>query len=116
MVPVNLALFPIYMKLWQTKGKQETQEFLSRSLDTFLLIAIGVVCSVMLTSRDALIFLASRKYQQAHSLLPVLTVGLVVYAVHIFLNAGLLIHKRTLTMAKLVTVSCLLNIVLNVVL
>src|SRR5262249_36533130 len=28
MVPINLALFPIYMKLWVEKGKPATQEFL----------------------------------------------------------------------------------------
>lgn len=116
MVPINLALFPIYMKLWVEKGRQETQAFLSRSLNGFLALAVGVVCMVLLTSRDVIVVLASRKFQESYKLLPVLVVGLLIYAIHIFLNASLLIHKKTATMTKLVVYACVLNIVLNVIL
>jgi O-antigen/teichoic acid export membrane protein len=116
MAPINLALFPIYMKLWVEKGKLETQAFLSRSLNGFLALAVGVVCVVLLTSRDVIVVLASSKFQDASRLLPVLVIGLLVYAVHIFLNAALLIHKKTATMAKLVVYACAINILLNVVL
>lgn len=116
MVPINLALFPIYMKLWVEKGKAETQLFLSRSLNNFLALALGVICVVLLTSRDVIVVLASRKFQEAHQLLPVLVIGLLVYAVHIFLNAALLIHKRTTTMTGLVISACVVNLLLNVVL
>jgi O-antigen/teichoic acid export membrane protein len=114
MVPINLALFPIYMKLWVEKGQAETQAFLSRSLNTFLLVAVGILCAVSLTSHDVIIVLASRKFQDAHKLLPLLVAGLLVYAIHIFLNAALLIHKKTGTMTALVAYSCALNIALNV--
>jgi O-antigen/teichoic acid export membrane protein len=116
MVPINLALFPIYMKLWAEKGKQETQAFLSRSLNGFLALAVGVACVVLLTSRDVIVVLASRKFQEAYRLLPVLVIGLLIYAVHIFLNAALLIYKKTATMTKLVVYACAVNILLNMAL
>ena len=116
MVPINLALFPIYMKLWVEKGEQATRAFLSRSLNAFLALAVGVVCLVLLTSRDVIVVLASRKFQESYKLLPVLVVGLLIYAVHIFLNAALLIHKKTATMTRLVAYACVFNIVLNIIL
>jgi O-antigen/teichoic acid export membrane protein len=116
MVPINLALFPIYMKLWVEKGKEETGLFLSRCLNGFLALAIGVVCVVLLTSRDVIIMLASRKFQESYRLLPVLVTGLLIYAIHIFLNAALLIHKKTATMTRLVVYACVFNIVLNIIL
>lgn len=116
MVPINLALFPIYMKLWVEKGKPATQEFLSRGLNGFIALAVGIVCLVLLTSRDVIVVLASRKFQDAYKLLPVLVTGLLIYAIHIFLNAALLIYKKTATMAKLVVYACVLNLVMNVVL
>lgn len=116
MVPINLALFPIYMKLWVEKGKAETALFLSRSLNGFLALAVGVICAVLLISRDVIVVLASSKFQEAHRLLPILVTGLFVYAIHIFLNAALLIHKRTATMTKLVAYACLVNLLLNIVL
>src|SRR5581483_4193137 len=42
--------------------------------------------------------------------------GLIVYTLHIFFNAGLLIHSRTRIMAKLIAVSATVNIALNVLL
>jgi len=116
MVPINLALFPIYMRIWVEKGKQETQIFLSRSLNNFLALAVAIVCVVSLTSRDVIIVLASRKFQEAHQLLPVLVIGLLIYAVHIFLNAALLIHRKTIMMTALVAYACGVNIVLNLIL
>jgi O-antigen/teichoic acid export membrane protein len=116
MVPINLALFPIYMKLWVEKGRNETELFLSRSLNNFIALAIGIVCVVLLTSREAITVLASPKFQEAHRLLPVLVVGLLVYATHIFFNAALLIHKKTSAMTSLVIGACIVNLALNVVL
>ncbi len=116
MAPINLALFPIYMKLWVDKGKMETQAFLSRSLNNFLALAVGVGCLAVLTSRDVIVVLASKKFQDAHRLIPVLVIGLLIYAVHIFLNAALLIYKKTATMTRLVVYACVANLVLNVIL
>ena len=116
MVPINLALFPIYMKIWVEKGKEETQQFLSRSLNNFLALAVAIVCVVFLTSRDVVVVLASRKFQEAHHLLPILVIGLLIYAVHIFLNAALLIHRRTTTMTALVIYACVANLLMNLVL
>ena len=116
MVPINLALFPIYMKLWVEKGKEETQAFLSRSLNNFLALAIAVICVVFLTSRDVIVVLASKKFQEAHALLPLLIIGLLIYAVHIFLNAALLIYKKTAVMTGLVAGACVANLLLNIAL
>jgi len=116
MIPINLALFPIYMKIWVEKGRQETQAFLSRSLNNFLALAVAIICVVFLTSRDVIVVLASKKFQEAHQLLPVLVIGLLIYAVHIFLNAALLIHRKTTMMTALVAYACGVNIVLNIIL
>ncbi|HEY6348995.1 MAG TPA: oligosaccharide flippase family protein [Candidatus Angelobacter sp.] len=116
MVPINLALFPIYMKLWVEKGKQETQSFLGRSLNGFLALAVGVTCVVLLTSRDVIVVLASSKFQDAYRLLPLLVIGLLIYAIHIFLNAALLIYKKTAAMTRLVIYACAVNILLNMAL
>lgn len=116
MVPINLALIPIYMSLWVNKGKLETQAFLRRSLDLFLLIAVGMCCIVTLVSHDLIVFLASKKFEDSYKLLPILIVGLFIYSTHIFLTAGLLIHKKTFLMARQVIYAMCLNIGLNILL
>jgi len=116
MQPLQLALFPICMRVWNTEGKKATQDFLSRSLDHFILVAVAVVCVAIVTSRDVIVLLASRKFQQAHSLLPFLVIGLVLSAVTIFFRPGLMIHKRASKIAVATFYASILNIALNVVL
>jgi O-antigen/teichoic acid export membrane protein len=116
MYPINLAIFPIYMKLWVNKGPDETRMFLSNAFDHYVMAALCVMASVAVTARDAVIVLGSRKLQEAYPLLPVLFFGLLVYSLHIFFNPGLIIHKKTATMAKIITGAALLNVLLNVLL
>ena len=116
MAPLQMALFPICMKVWNTEGKKATQDFLARSLDQFVLVAVAVVCVAIVTSRDVIVLLASRKFQEAHTLLPFLVVGLVLSAVTIYFRPGLMIHKRASKIAVATFYASVLNIALNIVL
>lgn len=116
MVPLNLALFPIYMRLWVKHGKAETQAFLSRVFDLFLMISLGMVAAVILVRHDLIIVLASGKFQAANSLLPMLVLGALFYSLVSLVNPGLLIYKKTQTMARLIVYASILNIAMNIVL
>jgi O-antigen/teichoic acid export membrane protein len=112
-VPINLALTPIYLKLWINAGQKSTSEFLSRALDLFFMGSAGIFALVKVTARDAVTMLASSKYHGADALIPMIVAGLLIYTSHAFLSAGLMIYKDTLTMAKVLGCSALLNIGLN---
>jgi O-antigen/teichoic acid export membrane protein len=114
--PIGLAIVPIYMRLWNSEGRKQTIEFLSYGLKVFLMAAGALFAIAAAASRDAVLLLASSKYQGAEALIPTLVAGLLIYTVQIFLSAGLLIKKRTLAMAVTLSVSAALNIVLNYVL
>lgn len=114
--PIGLAIVPIYMRLWNSEGREQTIEFLSFGLKTFLMAAGALFAVAAVASRDAVLLLASSKYQGADALIPTLVAGLLIYTAQIFLSAGLLIKKKTFAMALTLTVSALLNIGLNYVL
>lgn len=116
MVPINMALFPIYMQVWVEKGESATAQFLSKALDLFVVLAAALALLVLLTSNDLITILASKKFQEAHTLLPVLVCGLLVYTIHIFFNAPLLIYKRSFVLGSITVVCCIANIVLNMAL
>ncbi len=116
MTPLNLAIVPIYMRLWNEEGREATQSFLSTAFSWFSVAAIAVTALSILCSRDAIILLASARFEEAHRLLPILIPSLMLYAAHIFLNVGLILQKRTPLMASLVAVSAAINIALNIVL
>jgi O-antigen/teichoic acid export membrane protein len=114
MSPVNLAVVPIYVKMWESRGREETSAFLSGALDKFMIAVMCVLAGVTVTARSAVIVLGSQKLQEAAPLLPVLVLGIMVYTLHIFFNAGLIIHKKTVTMLKIVGFCAILNIALNI--
>lgn len=114
--PLNLALFPIYMRLWVTKGKEETQTFIATIFNHFALASIGVIALVTLISRDGVILLASEKFQKAQSLVPLLVAALLIAASHFFIDPGLLIYRKTAVMARIAVYSTIVNVGLNVLL
>jgi O-antigen/teichoic acid export membrane protein len=115
-LPLNLAIFPIYMRLWKSEGREATITFLSTCLDMFLMVAAGVCAIAAIAAHDGLVLLASSRYAGVDRLIPIIVIGLLLYTTHVFLAAGLLIHKNTGTMAILLLISAVVNIAMNVVL
>ncbi len=111
--PLNLALLPIYLRLWATEGREKTIEFLGVGLNIFFMTAVGLFVASASTARDGVVLLASAKYRGAGSLMPMLVAGLLIYTTHIFFSAGLLIQKNTRVMARLLLYSAAVNIGLN---
>ncbi len=115
-VPIGAVFFPMCMDCWVQRGPGETQRLLSNSLRYFLVPAIWLLCLAVLGSRDVIVILASRKYQSAYTLLPVLVAGMVAAAIPVFFRAGLLIMKKSGSVAFVTGVAIMSNIVLNIVL
>ena len=105
----------MFVKLWTNQGKAATQEFLRRVLSDILVVAFLVVAGAVVCSRETLILLASRKYEQSAGLLPFLMAGLMTYTVVPVFYAGLYLEKRTWTMVRVLAVACVVNLGLNVV-
>jgi O-antigen/teichoic acid export membrane protein len=116
MTPVNMALMPGYMKVWVTDGASATIRFLNQALDLFIMGCGAIAMLVYVNASDLLSILASRKFAAASTLLPILVLGLLVYAVHIFFNAPLIIHKKSMILTCVTTACCIANVGMNVIL
>ena len=114
MTPLNLAIFPIYMRLWNEQGRDATRRFLSSGLTWFIVPSLALIGLSVLCSHDAIMLLASKRFVEADHLLPILVPGLLLYATHIFLNVGLILEKRTVLLAGLVSFSAVTNLGLNI--
>jgi O-antigen/teichoic acid export membrane protein len=114
--PLGLAILPIYMRLWNSDGATKTAEFLNTALNWFVLAAIGIVAIVAGSAQPLVLLLASSRYAGAERLVPIVLAALLVYASHVFVAAGLLIHKKTLQMAGVLALAAAFNVALNAVL
>jgi O-antigen/teichoic acid export membrane protein len=111
--PINLALVPIYMRIWTSDGPEKTSGFLRTAFDLFVLTAVGLLAAASATGHSVLVLLASSKYSGADQLIPVILSGLLIWTANVFVGAGLLIHKKTLKMAGILVISAIANILLN---
>jgi O-antigen/teichoic acid export membrane protein len=114
--PLGLALVPMYMRIWTTDGEKKTTAFLTVAFDLFIVASAGILAAVGASGRSLVVLLASSKYAGSERLIPILLAALFIYAAHVFVGAGLLIHKRTLQMAGILACSAVFNIALNCVL
>ncbi|KAA6458313.1 hypothetical protein DYQ86_20575 [Acidobacteria bacterium AB60] len=116
LTPLNFSFFPVCMDLWTNQGEDQTRDFIRRSLSYFVMFACGIVAITLAISGDAIVVLASRKYLQAHVLLPWLIAGLSACTLQIFFRTGLLLRNLPSKVAHATTVAAVFNVVLNLIL
>ena len=113
---VAQAVIPIYMRLWDQKGKDETSAFIDRSLRSYAILAAPLVAGLAAVGPELLTSLASDKYASAGSVLAWVIAGMVVDNTNGMVGAGLFINRKTRVIMVIVIATALLNIALNVVL
>ena len=113
--PISFAIVPIFMNIWITKGKEQTQEFLSNVTSYYFLIALPIIFGIIAAGEDLIVFFASEKYISSNSVIPFLVSGTILFGSTNIFNAGLLLKKKTSSLMFLTMLSGLVNIILNVV-
>ena len=113
MTPLNLAVLPMYMRLWNAGERQKTIDFLSTGLDLLILGGAGLFVVVSASAHDLVLLSASSKYLGADALIPPIFGGLLIFTSYFFVNAGLMIGKKTARLAGVMAASAVVNIALN---
>ncbi len=113
MTPLNLAVLPMYLRLWAAGEREKTVAFLSTGLDLLLLGSAGLFVVVAATAHDMVLLSASAKYRGADDLIPMIFAGLLIFSTYVFVNAGLMIEKKTARIAGVMAASAVVNVALN---
>jgi len=108
-----IAIVPVYLNVWKNEGLEATQKLLSDVNSAYLLLAPGVIAGLYLVSKPLLIVLATREYAEFSYLLPLISIGLILFSANIIYAAGLQIIKKPKKMLQFVLESMLINIILN---
>jgi len=115
-VSVGQAIMPIYMKMWDEKGVEETSQFISGSLSRYVLFGAPVIAGLAAVGPELLPSLASAKYAGAAAVLPWVIAGMVVDGTNSMVGAGLFIHRKTRVIMTIVMSGAAMNVVLNLIL
>jgi len=112
-VPVQMAMVPLYLRIWAEQGAESTREFLEQALRVFVMGAFLVLAGVIVCSRDAIMIMAGAKFERSAMLIPWIAAGILVYASSAFLNSAFIIHKRTQDMAKYAAITVVVKMAVN---
>jgi len=104
---------PIYLHIWESKGRIETCRFLSTSLSTYLMLGIPFVAVFSLCAAPLLKLLASENYAPGTVIIPWVTSAMLVEGAILFVAAGIHITKTTSRLIVWAVVAVLLNVILN---
>jgi len=116
MYPVNNAIDPIYLNIHATKGEEDTQHFLSKAFKYYFIFMVFAVLVFVAVGKELIIILASTKYETAYQIMPYVVIANALYSFQVIINAGLIINKKTSVLMKLKFLSCVINIILNIIL
>jgi O-antigen/teichoic acid export membrane protein len=112
--PMKLAVTPIFMSIWEKKGKEDTQHFLSSVLKIYFMIGIPIIFAVSFMGRDLIVLLASNKFEEGYIILPFIVTGYVIHKANFICGAGLYLMKKTKTLLLIIFISAIINIFLNI--
>jgi len=116
MFSLSYAVVPIYTELYLSEGKAATEQFLSRSLNYYLMAMIPVCVGYAAVSQDVVNILASPKYVEAAAFSPMILVGLTFLGMNSMLYAGLYVEKRSGQILIVMLCAVVLNIAANLLL
>lgn len=109
------AVLPIYLRIWEEKGIEETKIFVQRALRLYIAAGTAVVAGMTAVGSDILILLASDKYLAGAVVIPYVVAGMLIDGVIPIIAAGIYIHKNNRLLIPCVIFAAILNILLNVI-
>lgn len=115
-IAVSYSIVPLYVSLFQKKGRKETEEFLSVSMNYLTIIIIPVCFGYYIISEDLFVLLASKKYVLAAEFSYLILVGNILIGLNSMLNAGLYLMKKSGTILIIMSISVIINVVINLIL
>lgn len=113
---VSYSIVPIYTELYAKKGRAETQAFLGSALKYYVMGILPLIAGYAAVCRDAIVFLASDKYEGAAQFSPIIVGGLAFLGMNYILYAGLYLEKRSKLILLNMAVAVAVNIAMSLVL
>lgn len=113
-MPFNLALMPFAYRIYQQEGDKRYFSKLLTYL-TFMLVWISLAISLF-SGHIIKIFALNPEYWGAAKVIPVIVFSYIFFGMRIVVTLGMLLTKKTKSLAYITLAASLLNIVLNILL
>lgn len=110
------AVVPMYFRMWEQQGKEQTIEFIQQALKYYLALALPILAGMAAIGPELLRLLASAKYDVSTELIVFIVGGMLVSGGTPIFSAGIYINKLTKVVMYSVLLAAAVNIVLTALL
>jgi O-antigen/teichoic acid export membrane protein len=114
--PLMGAMYPLIVNAWTEERRDEVISLLSRTGGLYLYYCIPVLAVLAAASYPLSKWLFRPQYAVAHSVIPLVALGTVLWNYGILFHQGLELAKRTIVIAAMVTGAAVCNMALNLLL
>jgi O-antigen/teichoic acid export membrane protein len=114
-VPFITALTPTIINVWE-KNRDEAEHNLQKLSRYFLMLSLPALIGFNSLSKPIISILTTPQYYGGQLIFPFVTTGAFFMGLYLLSYTGLIIHEKTRLIAKIITISAILNILLNLVL
>lgn len=114
--PLQLALAPIYLRIYAENGLAEAVRFLQEVIGYVSLVILPIFAGGSAVKSELMVLLASSKYAAAGPVIPWVLGSTLLFGCQSLLASSFSILKQTRRIALLSLVAALINIVLNLLL
>ncbi|WP_130805814.1 oligosaccharide flippase family protein [Senegalia massiliensis] len=111
--PINMVLFPMYIRIWEEEGRKRTEQILSKWFIVYVFIATAIIAGSISIRKEAMVLLSNSSYIDGAIIIPILTAGLLIYGGYYFISAGFFVSNRTFNLGIIIFSTSLLNVALN---
>jgi len=112
---IILSSSPIVMKLWETKGEDETKKFIKGVTKIYLIISIPAALGLSILSKQIIVFLASEEYHDGYRIIPLVAWSIFLLGLQRNYQLSMLFKKKTKLIMIMVLITALVNVILNFV-
>lgn len=110
------ASYPLVVKMWETKGHDDTQKYITHLTRYFILIAFPAALGLSILSKSAITIVTSPSYYEGYIIVPLISFGAFLLGLQWFAQLGIVLNNKTTETAKMVFIAGISNIILNFIL
>ncbi|MCM3111984.1 lipopolysaccharide biosynthesis protein [Lederbergia lenta] len=112
---IMLSAFPLIIKTWNESGIKETESFISKITNYYLIVMIPAVVGIFLLREEIFLVLAHEDYFIGNEVMPWTALGFLFLGMTQYVNKILELKQRTTSLLYIIAIVAVINLILNII-
>ena len=113
--PLLSAAVPLIVHAWESGHQERIQQVISSFSRYYLLTSVPVVMYTIVFSWEIVSVFLGKPFREGHTIIPYILLGSFLWSFAMYGHKGIKLLEKTRVMFVLVTICCIVNIVLNLI-